>query len=81
VNFEKINGEKLLAWVLLASIAVGAIATWSKAFDRIEDHEKRITAIESSKETLNTKLTQIQTSVDYLNWRMDAVTKQLEKKR
>lgn len=75
--------EKILAAATLVLLVVGAVATWSKAFDRIEEHEKRIGTIESEtkarNELLSSQLGKIQTSTDYLNWRMDAVTKALEK--
>lgn len=64
---------------------VTIICTFANAFDRvgrhqvvIEDHETRIDAIERD-ETVKEKLQKLKESTDYLGWRLDALTKELEK--
>lgn len=83
-NTVNINIDKLLSFVTLAGVVVGVIWTWAVSFNYINEnravidkHDKRIDALERD-DTIRTKLGQIQESVNYLNWRMDAVTKQIE---
>lgn len=64
---------------------VTIIAAFSNAFDRvarhqitIEDHEKRIDAIERD-QTTSEKLTKLKEAVDYLGWQVDSLKKELEK--
>lgn len=78
--------DKALSWATLAAVLLGlavSAATCSRAFDKIENHEKRLAEIESSDKAgskeLQEKLQKIQSAVDFMNWRMDGVTKTLEK--
>lgn len=75
--------EKLLAAVTLLALLIGCVSTWAIAFNKIADHEKRIDDIETANKTngkeLGEKLQKIQSAVDFMNWRMDGVTKTLEK--
>lgn len=91
-----ITVEKLLAYVTIGALLVGAVSTWAIAFNRIAEHEtaieklaakheqttekhdKRIEALERD-DTIRSKLGQIQESVNYLTWRMEAVTKQMDR--
>jgi hypothetical protein len=85
--------NKAVQWAQLAVLLVGlavSAATCDRAFNKIADHEKRIGDIENgnkvaavaavaSDKELTDKLQKIQSAVDFMNWRMDGVTKQLEK--
>lgn len=80
-----ITVEKLLAYVTVGALLVGAVSTWAIAFNRIAEHEevldkhdKRLELIERD-ETIKNKLGQIQESVNYLTWRMETVTKQMDR--
>lgn len=83
---RELTVERVLAYATLISLFIGAVATWAVAFSRIGTHEERldkhaqqIEKIEKD-ETIKLKLAQIQESVNYLGWRMDLVTKQLDSK-
>jgi hypothetical protein len=80
--------EKALSWATLVAVLAGLIAganQCSRGFDKIADHEKRITEIEAANKVgdkeVADKLQKIQSAVDFMNWRMDGVTKQLEGKK
>lgn len=79
------NVDKAVQWAQLATLvialALGA-ATCSRGFDRIADHEKRLEVIENGNkaqnEKLGEKLQELKDAVNYMNWRMDGVTKAVE---
>lgn len=90
-----IDSNKALAWISIVIIAVSSVVTFSKLFTTVDSHELRIGKIEKEREeaaaaardrdeAMRDKLGKIQESVNFGNWRMEAVTKsieQLEKKR
>jgi hypothetical protein len=78
--------EKALQWATLATVLLGlagSAATCSRAFDKLENHEKRLVKIEEHSEerdeSLRKTLGDIKDATSYLNWRMDSVVKQLDK--
>ena len=86
----KDHAHLIISLIGVTITIVGIIAAFSNAFDRVgrhqitlEDHEKRLDTIERDS-TTNEKLQKLKESVDFMNWRMDSVMKQLdqlEKKR
>lgn len=82
-----LSGEKIVAWITVVTFAVGAIAFASNAVDRLskhqvvlEDHETRLDKIERD-QTTNEKLTKLKESVDFLGWQVDAMKKELERRK
>lgn len=78
--------DKAVQWAQLAVLVIGlavSAATCSRAFDKIADHETRLEKIETadkaSGKELQEKLQQLQKSIDYATWRIDALSKDLDK--
>ena len=78
--------EKALQWATLATVLLGlagSAATCSRAFDKLENHEERIVKIEKRAEERDEKLSktlqELQMGLNQLSWRMDLVTKVLDK--
>lgn len=81
----KETGHFVIALIGVTITIVGLIAAFSNAFDRVarhqvvlEDHDKRINAIERD-QTTNDKLTKLKESTDYLGWQVDALKQEIEK--
>ncbi|HKZ87350.1 MAG TPA: hypothetical protein VJ793_27305 [Anaerolineae bacterium] len=85
--------DKAVQWAQLALLVIGIAgwaATCSRTYDRIENHEKRLGEIELSNKAaavaavtadkeLSKQLVQLQKSIDYATWRIDGVSKDLDK--
>lgn len=82
--------QTFLAAATLVALLVGCVSTWAIAFNRIADHEialhkhdERLEKIEKD-ETIKKQLVDIQNSINYLGWNVEALKKaseKLEKKR
>ena len=89
---KDVDPQKLLAWCAIIVLAIGWIITGNNLFNRVENHEARITKIEDADAErdkaqtkrdadLQSKLNQVNESVNFANWNIGNLTKQLEKKR
>lgn len=81
----KDHAHLIISLIGVTITLVTIIAAFANAFDRvalhqisIEDHGKRLNAIERDK-TTDDKLNQLQKSIDYATWRIDALSKDFDK--
>lgn len=62
----------------IAGAVIGAIWSISALYHQTADHEIRIKKIEDA---ISVQLVQLQKSVDYATWRIDALSKDIEKRK
>lgn len=75
------------AWLAIAVVLCGLVAKFASLDEwkdtsrtQIADHGRRIDAIERDKTTLQ-KFNDLQTSIEKLQWKVDALSEQLAEKR
>lgn len=72
---KDLDVNKLTQWIGLIVIAITTVISFNNLFNTVRDHEKRITTVEETGKQLN----QLQKSVDYATWRIDALAKDVDK--
>lgn len=79
--------QHIVAWIAIATALAGGIAKFvsldeakTNAQSVMADHERRIGSIERDKTTMQ-KFNELQSSMDKLQWKVDALSEQIAEKR
>jgi hypothetical protein len=80
---KDIDVNKLAQWVGLIVIAITTVISFNNLFHTVAEHEVRLKKIEEDdavKQSDTAKqLVQLQKSIDYATWRIDALSKDFDK--